>query len=68
MVDEAITVLKISITGAPSETDVDIIYADGKIHTLLAVGMSWRFPTMGRRGRDRMVVVFTTKVVSSNLA
>jgi len=34
MVDEAITVLKISITGALSETDVDIIYADGNVHIL----------------------------------
>lgn len=33
VVDEAITVLKISITGAFSETDVDIIYADGTIET-----------------------------------
>jgi hypothetical protein len=31
MVDEAITVLKISITGALSETDMDIIYADGNV-------------------------------------
>ena len=39
VVDEAVTVLKISITGALSETDVDIIYADGNLHKLLAVKM-----------------------------
>ena len=39
VVDEAVTVLKISITGALSETDVDIIYADGNIHKLLTVEM-----------------------------